>query len=60
MNYPTLTDGASCFIATPCLLFNPRKGGGGWAKLKDRHTRRVAPTLLFLKEQGKRSSHGPR
>jgi len=30
VNYPALTDGASCLIATPCLLFfNPKEGRGG-------------------------------
>jgi len=30
VNYPALTDGASCFNASPCLLFfNPKEGRGG-------------------------------
>ena len=29
VNYHALTDVASCFIATPCLLTNPKEGRGG-------------------------------
>ncbi|PSN86950.1 hypothetical protein B9Q00_10130 [Candidatus Marsarchaeota G1 archaeon OSP_C] len=30
VSYPALKGGASCFIAPPCLLFNPKEGRGGF------------------------------
>jgi len=55
VSYPALRGGASCLIAPPCLL-NPRTGRGGIERSSTAGApmEGVAPTLLFLGEQGKR------
>jgi len=52
VSYPALTDGASCFIAPPCLLANPNEGREVLGGAPQAHW--VAPTLLFLRAPKKR------